>query len=78
MDDKSKFAFKETAESKRLRAELAEYVQTLTPDQQAWATDLRQRLDKSTSPEMSESILRMELDRLEKKLNTVLFNLNLK
>lgn len=78
MDVKSKFAFKETAESKRLRAELAEYVQTLTPDQQAWATDLRQRLDKSTSLEMSETILRMELDRLEKKLNTVLFNLNLK
>ena len=49
----------------KAKRQLAEYVKTLSPEQQAWANDLRARLD--ADPKGSVRILRAESSRLNEK-----------
>lgn len=49
------------------RKQLEEYVKTLSPERQAWANELRARLDAAKSPDEAALILRKENDKLEEK-----------
>lgn len=49
----------------KAKKQLAAYVKTLSPEQQAWANDLRARLD--ADPKGSVRILRTESSRLNEK-----------
>lgn len=51
----------------KARSQLAEYVSTLSPEQQAWANDLRARLDAAKTPEQSVGILRGEAAKIGEK-----------